>query len=143
MARDAMASLGRVITEAIVLEYGRNEFSASRAPVLVPGPRRRHGDGLALVRDHDFGARRAQARARAGPVGARHSRLWGRGRESRKTPAEVTGLCERLGLDGDALVRASRLVAKVDSAAVQDGYDLYLHGFILADEGGGPSSSRE
>ena len=42
---------------------------------------------------------------------------------------------ERTGLDGAALAMASRLVAKVDSAAVQDGYDLYLHGFILADDG--------
>ena len=42
---------------------------------------------------------------------------------------------ERTGLDGAALATASRLVAKVDSAAVQDGYDLYLHGFILADDG--------
>jgi hypothetical protein len=42
---------------------------------------------------------------------------------------------ERVGLDGAALARASRLVAKVDSAAVQDGFDLYLHGFIVADDG--------
>ena len=42
---------------------------------------------------------------------------------------------ERTGLDGAALATASRLVAKVDSAAVQDGYDLYLHGFIVADDG--------
>ncbi len=42
---------------------------------------------------------------------------------------------ERTGLDADALVRASRLVAKVDSAAVQDGFDLYLHGFIVTDDG--------
>jgi hypothetical protein len=42
---------------------------------------------------------------------------------------------ERVGLDGDALARTSRLVAKVDSAAVQDGFDLYLHGFVVTDEG--------
>jgi hypothetical protein len=44
-------------------------------------------------------------------------------------------LSERLGLDGPALVRASRLTAKVDSAAVQDGFQIYLHGFIVADDG--------
>ena len=42
---------------------------------------------------------------------------------------------DRVGLDGDLLARASRLVAKVDSAAIQDGFDLYLHGFIVADDG--------
>ena len=40
-----------------------------------------------------------------------------------------------VGVDGDALANASRLIAKVDSAAVQDGFDLYLHGFIVSDEG--------
>ncbi|TIW02218.1 MAG: DUF763 domain-containing protein, partial [Mesorhizobium sp.] len=54
---------------------------------------------------------------------------------SRKTPGELLTIGERVGLDGDALATASRLVAKVDSAAVQDGYDLYLHGFIVADDG--------
>ena len=59
----------------------------------------------------------------------------GRGRHSRRTPDELRALGERVGLDGAALVRASRLVAKVDSAAVQDGFALYLHGFIVADDG--------
>ena len=48
-------------------------------------------------------------------------------------PAHALG--ERVGFDGGALATASRLVAKVDSAAVQDGYDLYLHGFIVTDDG--------
>jgi hypothetical protein len=59
----------------------------------------------------------------------------GRGKHSRATPAELTKVGERVGLDGAALGAASRLVAKVDSAAVQDGFDLYLHGFIVADDG--------
>src|SRR6185369_8043029 len=42
---------------------------------------------------------------------------------------------DRTGIDGGALARVSRLVAKVDSAALQDGFDLYLHGFIVADDG--------
>ena len=44
-------------------------------------------------------------------------------------------LGERRGLDAEALVRTSRLVAKVDSAAVQDGFALYLHGFIVTADG--------
>ena len=59
----------------------------------------------------------------------------GRGAESRKTPGELIAIGDRSGLDGDALARASRLVAKVDSAAVQDGYDLYLHGFVVGADG--------
>ena len=59
----------------------------------------------------------------------------GRGAESRKTPGELRAIGDRSGLDSDALARASRLVAKVDSAAVQDGYDLYLHGFVVGADG--------
>jgi len=59
----------------------------------------------------------------------------GRGRHSRRTPEELTTLGDRVGFDGQALTRASRLVAKVDSAAVQDGFDLYLHGFFVTDDG--------
>jgi uncharacterized protein len=47
----------------------------------------------------------------------------------------LQALGERIGFDGAALTRASRLVAKVDSAAVQDGFDLYLHGFFVTDDG--------
>src|SRR5687767_6968014 len=60
----------------------------------------------------------------------------GRGRHSRRTPAELIGVAERTGLDGHALARTSRLVAKIDSAAVQDGFELYLHSFVVADDGG-------
>lgn len=42
---------------------------------------------------------------------------------------------DRVGIDGTALAKASRLIAKVDSAAVQDSFDLYLHGFIVTDDG--------
>jgi len=59
----------------------------------------------------------------------------GRGKHSRATPAELVEAGERAGFDGSALARSSRLVAKVDSAAVQDGFDLYLHGFIVASDG--------
>jgi hypothetical protein len=59
----------------------------------------------------------------------------GRGKHSRRTPHELRAIGERVGLDGDGLATASRLVAKVDSAAVQDGFELYVHGFIVADDG--------
>jgi hypothetical protein len=59
----------------------------------------------------------------------------GRGKHSRETPQELVSIGDRVGIDGAALAKASRLVAKVDSAAVQDGFDLYLHGFIVTDDG--------
>src|SRR5208337_1975273 len=52
-----------------------------------------------------------------------------------QTPQELVAIGERVGFDGAALATTSRLVAKVDSAAVQDGFDLYLHCFIVADDG--------
>ena len=59
----------------------------------------------------------------------------GKGAASRKTPVEITASCERLGQDPGPLVYASRLSAKVDSAAVQDGYQLYHHAFFFTAEG--------
>jgi len=59
----------------------------------------------------------------------------GRGKHSRQTPHELVAIGERIGFDGGRLATASRLVAKVDSAAVQDGFELYLHGFVVADDG--------
>jgi len=66
---------------------------------------------------------------------ARHPCLRGRGKHSRKTPQELIAVGERTGIDGAQLATASRLVAKVDSAAVQDGFQLYLHGFVVTDDG--------
>jgi len=59
----------------------------------------------------------------------------GKGGASRKTPAEITGFSEQFGLDGDELVKASRLSAKVDSAALQDGFQIYQHVFIGTTQG--------
>jgi hypothetical protein len=59
----------------------------------------------------------------------------GKGATSRKTPTEIAGRCERLGIDPAPLVYASRMAAKVDSAAVQDGYPLYHHAFFFTAAG--------
>src|SRR6476620_1756862 len=60
----------------------------------------------------------------------------GKGAASRQTPAEITAACERLSIDPRPLVYASRMSAKVDSAAVQDGYQLYHHAFFFTPSGG-------
>src|SRR5215210_7211454 len=59
----------------------------------------------------------------------------GKGAVSRRTPAEITNACERLSIDARPLVYASRMSAKVDSAAVQDGYQLYHHAFFFTPSG--------
>ena len=59
----------------------------------------------------------------------------GRGRHSRQTPAELLRYADRTSLNGDSLVRSSRLAARVDNNAIADGFQLYLHGFIVAASG--------
>jgi uncharacterized protein len=59
----------------------------------------------------------------------------GKGATSRKTPAEITAHCERLGRETQPLVYASKISAKVDNSAVQDGYQLYHHSFVFTPEG--------
>jgi len=59
----------------------------------------------------------------------------GRGRHSRRTPDELRDVAERTGLDGSALVRASRLTARVDNNAIADGFQIYLHTFVVTASG--------
>ena len=55
----------------------------------------------------------------------------GKGTASRKTPDDIRRACDRTGDPADTLTYASRLVAKVDGSAVQDGYQLYHHSFFF------------
>jgi uncharacterized protein len=131
-----MATLGRVITEAVILQYGRDEYLRRLAH---PGWFQAFGAVMGMdwhssgITTSVLGALKRGLTPVSKELGLHV--CGGRGNESRKTPQELTVLSDHLGLDGDSLVRASRLVAKVDSAAVQDGYDIYLHGFIVADDG--------
>ena len=131
-----MAQLGRVIVEAIAHEYGRDEVLRRLA-----SPFWFQSFGAVMGMDwHSSGITTSVIGALKrglAPI-ARELGLHvcgGRGRHSRRTPDELTALGDDVGFDAPALVRASRLVAKVDSAAVQDGFQLYLHGFIVADDG--------
>jgi hypothetical protein len=131
-----MAALGRVITEAIVHHYGRDEYLRRLAH-----PHWFQAFGAVMGMDwHSSGITTSVLGALKRGLAPVQWELGlhvcgGRGNESRKTPAELTQLSDRLSLDGAGLARASRLVAKVDSAAVQDGYGIYLHGFVVADDG--------
>jgi hypothetical protein len=131
-----MTALGAVMTHAIVHEYGRDEFLRRMAHPFwfqsfgaVMGMDW-HSSGITTS---VIGALKRGLAPLAGELGLHV--CGGRGKHSRSTPAELVAIGERVGFDGSALAQASRLVAKVDSAAVQDGFDLYLHGFVVADDG--------
>ena len=59
----------------------------------------------------------------------------GRGRHSRQTPSELLAVADRRGFDGMGLVRASRLTAKIDNNCIADGFQIYLHSFVVAATG--------
>ncbi|HYG41763.1 MAG TPA: DUF763 domain-containing protein [Bordetella sp.] len=131
-----MSRLGAVIAQAIVHHYGRDEFLRRLAHPFwfqsfgaVMGMDW-HSSGITTS---VIGALKRGLQPLSAELGIHV--CGGRGQHSRKTPHELATVGERVGIDGDALARASRLVAKVDSAAVQDGFDLYLHGFIVTDDG--------
>jgi uncharacterized protein len=131
-----MAMLGRVICEAIVHHYGRDELLRR-----LSHPFWFQSFGAVMGMDwHSSGITTSVMGALKRGLGPLSSELGlyvcgGRGRHSRLTPDELLAIGERTGLDGAELARASRLVAKVDSAAVQDGFELYLHTFVVTDDG--------
>ncbi len=131
-----MSKLGAVIAQAVVHHYGRDEFLRRLAHPFwfqsfgaVMGMDW-HSSGITTS---VLGALKRGLKPLAGELGLHV--CGGRGKHSRLTPGELMALGERTGFDGGALAKTSRLIAKVDSAAVQDGYDLYLHGFVVADDG--------
>lgn len=134
--RARMERLGRVLVEAIVLEYGRAELLRRLAH-----PFWFQSLGCLMGMDwHSSGITTSVLGALKRGLAPVEWELGlhvcgGRGRHSRKTPDELAAIGDRTGLDGAALAGTSRLVAKVDTAAVQDGFDLYLHAFVVADDG--------
>jgi hypothetical protein len=131
-----MARLGRLVSEVIVHHYGADELLSRLAH-----PFWFQSFGAVMGMDwHSSGITTSVLGALKRGLAPVQDELGvyvcgGRGRHSRKTPDELCAVGERTGADGDALARTSRLVAKVDSAAVQDGFALYLHGFIVTRSG--------
>ena len=131
-----MSALGAVICQAIVYHYGRDEWLRR-----LSHPFWFQSFGAVMGMDwHSSGITTSVIGALKRGLTPLSSELGihvcgGRGKHARKTPDELVALGDRIGLDAPTLVRASRLVAKVDSAAVQDGFDLYLHGFFVTDDG--------
>lgn len=133
---DRMTRLGAVISEAVVHHYGRDELLRRLAH-----PFWFQSFGAVMGMDwHSSGITTSVIGALKRGLTPLQKELGlhvcgGRGKYSRQTPQQLVAIGERVGFDGGALATASRLVAKVDSAAVQDGFQLYLHGFIVADDG--------
>lgn len=133
---DRMAKLGAIISQAIIHHYGRDEFLRRLA-----NPFWFQSFGAVMGMDwHSSGITTSVIGALKRGLTPLSKELGvhvcgGRGKYSRQTPHELISIGSRVGFNGQQLAQSSRLVAKVDSAAIQDGFDLYLHGFVVTDEG--------
>lgn len=133
---DRMKLLGTQIVEALLINYGKKEVL-----VRLSDPLWFQSLGAVLGMDwHSSGITTSVMYALKRGINERAREFGlcvcgGRGKYSRKTPDELLYLADATGLDGNALVNASKLTAKVDGCAVQDGFQLYMHNFVLSDEG--------
>ena len=131
-----MGKLGGAITEAIVHEYGRAAFLQR-----ISDPFWFQALGCVLGMDwHSSGITTSVMGALKRTVNERSRELGiyicgGKGKHSRETPAELLRIGDATGLDGAAMARNSRLSAKVDNTGIQDGYNIYLHSFVLSADG--------
>jgi hypothetical protein len=131
-----MTELGAAISEHILLEYGPEEFLTRlsdpfwfQAFGAVMGMDW-HSSGITTS---VMGALKRGLNPRFGEFGLMV--CGGRGRHSIRTPDELRFFGMKTGLDGDALARTSRLAARIDNNAVADGFQLYLHSFVITKSG--------
>ena len=133
---ERMAQLAPAIVEAIVVDYGPSEVLKR-----LSDPYWFQAFGCVLGFDwHSSGVTTTVCGALKTGLAGREADTGiyvagGKGGASRNTPAELIAFGSRLGLDGERLAYSSRITAKVDSAAVQDGYQLYHHTFLLTAQG--------
>jgi hypothetical protein len=133
---DRMTALGTAITEAVVLDYGTSGFLSR-----LSDPCWFQAFGAVMGMDwHSSGITTSVMGALKRGLNPRAHELGlyicgGRGRHSRRTPDELRAIGDRLSLDAGSLVRTSRLTARVDNNAIADGFQIYLHTFVLAQTG--------
>ncbi len=133
---ERMSLLGGAIIESIVMDYGKDAVLQK-----LSDPFWFQSLGCVLGMDwHSSGITTSIMGALKKSLNPRFKDLGiyiagGKGKHSLKTPAELTHLANKTGLNGDELVRSSKLTAKVDNNAIQDGFQLYLHTFIVSDNG--------
>jgi len=133
---ERMAKLGLAVVETIVMDYGKDEVLRR-----LSDPYWFQSLGAVMGMDwHSSGITTSVMGALKKSINP-HSRelgiyiCGGKGKHSKQTPAELLKVSETTGLDGDYLVKCSKLSAKVDNTAIQDGFQLYTHNFILSDTG--------
>src|ERR1700688_856938 len=133
---ERMTKLGSAIAENIIYNYGCGEFLSR-----LSDPFWFQAFGSVMGMDwHSSGITTSVVGALKRGLNPRAHELGlhvcgGRGKQSRKTPAELIAVANAAGLAGDTLVRTSRLTAKIDNNAIADGFQLYLHTFIVSDAG--------
>lgn len=133
---ERMTELGTAIAETIVLSYGPSEFLTRlsdpfwfQAYGAVMGMDW-HSSGITTS---VMGALKRGLNPRAGELG--FAICGGRGRHSKRTPDELRAFSDQTGLNGDELARTSRLTARIDNNAIGDGFQLYLHSFVIHTSG--------
>jgi hypothetical protein len=133
---ERMTKLGTAITETVVQEYGVSVFLSR-----LSNPFWFQALGAVMGMDwHSSGITTSVMGALKRGLAPRADELGlyicgGRGRHSRNTPQELRTIAERRGLDADTLVRTSRLTARVDNNAIADGFQIYLHSFVVTSAG--------
>ena len=131
-----MTELGTAIAEQVIRNYGQSEFLAR-----LSDPFWFQAYGAVMGMDwHSSGITTSVLGALKRGMNPRSSELGlmvcgGRGRHSVRTPDELRAFSQKTGLDGDTLARTSRLTARIDNNAVADGFQLYLHSFVITQSG--------
>jgi len=133
---DRMTLLGTAISEHVIFNYGQQAFLSR-----LSDPFWFQALGSVMGMDwHSSGITTSVLGALKRGLNPRSHELGlyvcgGRGRHSKNTPVELRAYADRTGLAGESLVRASRLAARVDNNAIADGFQIYLHGFVLSKTG--------
>jgi hypothetical protein len=133
---ERMQKLGSAIVEAIIHHYGTAEFLSR-----ISDPFWFQALGAVMGMDwHSSGITTSVLGALKRGLNPQAQELGlyfcgGRGKQSRKTPEELLAVADSRSLDGNELVRASRLTAKVDNGAIGDGFQIYLHSFVVSAKG--------
>lgn len=133
---ERMSRLGLAIVEVILADYGKDEVLRRLAD-----PFWFQSFGAVMGMDwHSSGITTSVMGALKRVINPNSKSLGiyiagGKGKFSKDAPNELLRIADSTGLDGNELVRCSKLSAKVDNTAIQDGYQLYLHNFILSDQG--------
>jgi uncharacterized protein len=132
---ERMIKLSFPIVESIILEYGKKEFLKK-----LSDPFWFQSFGSVIGMDwNSSGVTTAVMSALKKSLNPHANELGiyvcgGKGNDSLRTPDELISVGDKTGINGAELARFSRLTAKVDSTAIQDGFQVYMHYFVVSDD---------